>query len=30
MSTADAWLFGTAPKAVDALEKIFDAVESWV
>ena len=30
MSTAEAWLLGTAPKAVDAPEKILDTVESWV
>src|SRR5437667_5255701 len=30
MSTAEAWLFGGAPKAVEAAEKIFDAVESCV
>src|SRR5690348_17582364 len=28
MSTADACVFGGAPNAVDAPEKIFDAVES--
>jgi hypothetical protein len=28
MSTADACEFGAAPKAVDAPEKIFDAVDS--
>jgi hypothetical protein len=29
MSTAQACVFGAAPKAVDAPEKIFEAVLSW-
>ena len=29
MSTAQACVLGAAPNAVEAPEKIFDAVESW-
>ena len=28
-STAEAWVFGAAPNAVDAPLKIFERVESW-